>query len=55
MLDLAAPITSSLVASGVRRARIDVVRGCTACGGEFFSHRASRGAPERHGLAATLV
>ena len=53
MLDLAAAITATLEASGV--ARVHVVPGCTACGGEFFSHRASRGGPERHGLAAVLT
>ncbi len=55
MLDLGAAVTATLAATGVPRARIEIVLGCTACGGEFFSHRASRGGPERHGLAATLL
>jgi YfiH family protein len=54
MLDLASAITSTLTDVGVPRGRVHVVAGCTACGGEFFSHRASRGGPERHGLAAVL-
>jgi len=54
MLDLAAAVVATLCSRGVARGRIDVVPGCTACDGRFFSHRASRGAPERHGLAAVL-
>ena len=44
-----------LVEAGVSRERIDVVPGCTACGGRLFSHRRSGGALERHGLCAVLV
>jgi len=55
MLDLASAITSTLTDVGVPRGRVHVVAGCTACGADFYSHRASRGAPERHGLAAVLV
>jgi YfiH family protein len=55
LLDLASAITATLEASGVPRGRVHVVAGCTACGGDFYSHRASRGGPERHGLAAVLL
>jgi YfiH family protein len=54
LLDLHAAIVASLADAGVPRERIDVVRGCTSCGGEFFSHRASRGGSERHGLCVVL-
>jgi YfiH family protein len=50
LLDLRAAIVETLAASGVARDRIDVPAGCTACGGVLWSHRASRGGPERHGL-----
>jgi YfiH family protein len=55
MLALAPAIASALTDVGVPRGRVHVVDGCTACGEEFFSHRASRGGPERHGLAAVLL
>jgi len=55
MLDLVSAITSTLTDVGVPHGRVHVVAGCTACGDDFYSHRASRGAPERHGLAAVLV
>jgi YfiH family protein len=54
LLDLDAAIVATLSESGVRRDRVDVVAGCTMCGGAFFSHRASRGGPERHGLCVVL-
>lgn len=54
LLDLTAAIRATLEASGVSAAAIEVVPGCTACDARFFSHRASRGAPERHGLFAML-
>lgn len=50
LLDLRASIAATLAAAGVPRERIDVPAGCTACDGRFWSHRASRGGPERHGL-----
>jgi YfiH family protein len=53
LLDLHAAIRASLTDVGV--ARVDAVSGCTACGGTLWSHRASGGAPERHGLFAALV
>jgi polyphenol oxidase len=55
LLDVRAAIVATLVDAGVRPERIDVVPGCTACGGALFSHRASRGGPERHGLCALLL
>lgn len=55
LFDLRAVLVETLVEAGVRRVRLDVVPGCTACGCEFFSHRATRGAPERHGVCAMLV
>ncbi len=51
-LDLRAVIVGSLLDAGLQRDRIDVVPGCTACDGRFFSHRRSGGAPERHGVVA---
>jgi YfiH family protein len=54
LLDLREAIVATLVGEGVPRERVDVVPGCTMCGGAFFSHRASRGGPERHGLCVTL-
>jgi YfiH family protein len=54
LLDLRASIVATLAAAGVARDRIDVPAGCTACGGTFWSHRASRGGPERHGLCVVL-
>lgn len=54
-LDLAAAIEWTLLDAGVERTRIDVVGGCTACDGRFYSHRGSRGGPERHGLVAVLT
>ncbi len=53
-LDLHAAITATLREAGVDAAHIDAVGGCTACGTELWSHRASGGAPERHGLFAAL-
>lgn len=53
-LDLTAAIVATLAGAGVPAGGIDVVRGCTACDGRFFSHRASGGAPGRHGLAIAL-
>ena len=55
LLDLAAAIRATLVDAGVGSASIDVVTGCTACGGRLWSHRASDGAPERHGLFAVIA
>jgi len=55
LLDLDAAIVATLAESGLRRDRVDVIPGCTMCGGAFFSHRASRGGPERHGLCVVLV
>ena len=58
MLDVRAAIVADLADAGIARERVDVVPGCTSCarhgGAAFYSHRASRGAPERHGLAAVL-
>jgi purine-nucleoside/S-methyl-5'-thioadenosine phosphorylase / adenosine deaminase len=54
MLDLRAAIVETLAASGVARDRIDLPAGCTACGGTLWSHRASRGGPERHGLVVVV-
>lgn len=54
MCDVRAAIVETLLSSGVRAERIDFVPGCTACGGVFYSHRASRGAPERHGLCLVV-
>jgi purine-nucleoside/S-methyl-5'-thioadenosine phosphorylase / adenosine deaminase len=54
LFDLRAPILATLDEAGVLRDRVDAVPGCTACDGRFFSHRASRGGPERHGLCVTL-
>jgi YfiH family protein len=54
-LDLRAAIVATLADEGVAPGRIDVVPGCTACGGRLWSHRASGGAPERHGLFARLT
>jgi YfiH family protein len=54
-LDLAAAIRATLTDAGVDPVRIDTLPGCTVCDGRFFSHRGSRGAPERHGLAAAIV
>jgi YfiH family protein len=54
-LDLAAAITATLVGAAVARERIDVVPGCTKCGGVLFSHRGSGGGPGRHGLCVVLV
>jgi YfiH family protein len=54
MLDVRAAIEITLVEAGVARDRIDVIPGCTACGGNLYSHRASRGGPERHGLCVVL-
>lgn len=53
--DVRAAIVATLLGCGVGTGRIDVVPGCTACGGDYFSHRASRGAPERHGLCLVLL
>jgi YfiH family protein len=55
LLDLRASISATLVAAGVPPERIDVPAGCTACDGRFWSHRASRGGPERHGLCVVLA
>ena len=54
-LDLRAAIAATLAACGVEESSVDVLPGCTACGGVYFSHRASGGAPGRHGLAITLA
>jgi YfiH family protein len=54
LLDLRAAIVETLAASGVPRDRIDLPAGCTACGGTLWSHRASRGGPERHGLCVVV-
>ena len=54
LLDLRAAIAGTLAASGVERGNVDLVPGCTACGGTLWSHRASRGGPERHGLVVLL-
>jgi len=54
-LDLPAAIHAALVDAGLAAAAIDLVPGCTACDGRLWSHRASGGAPERHGLFAVLV
>lgn len=55
LCDVRAAIVATLRAEGVPRDAIDVVPGCTACGGNLWSHRASRGGPERHGLVIALV
>jgi YfiH family protein len=55
MLDVRAAIVQTLAETGVRRERIETVPGCTACGGTLYSHRASRGGPERHGLCVLLT
>ncbi len=55
LLDLHAAIKATLVAAGVAPAAIDLVAGCTACGGDLWSYRASGGRPERHGLFAGLL
>lgn len=59
MLDVRAAIVAGLADAGITRERVEVVPGCTACGrpggAAFYSHRASRGAPERHGLVAVLL
>ena len=54
-LDLSASIRATLVAAGVDPSRIESVGGCTVCDGRFYSHRGSRGAPERHGLFAAIA
>ncbi len=54
-LDLHAAIAATLAAAGVSAERQDRVPGCTACSGTLWSHRASRGGPERHGLFAALT
>lgn len=54
-LDLRAAIVATLIGSGVAPGAIDVVPGCTACDGRLWSHRASRGGPERHGLVIARV
>ena len=53
-LDLHAAIRATLRDSGVTGERVDSVAGCTACGDVLWSHRASGGGPERHGLFALL-
>lgn len=54
-LDLHAAIVRTLVDAGVASEAVDRVPGCTACGGRLWSHRASGGAPQRHGLFAALA
>jgi YfiH family protein len=53
-LDLRAAIVATLAEAGVPPPFVDVVPGCTACDGRFFSHRGSGGATERHGLCVAL-
>lgn len=48
-VDLPGIIVADLVAAGVPCARIDVLRHCTVCGKEFFSHRRDRGVTGRQG------
>lgn len=55
LCDVRAAIVATLRDEGVPPDAIDVVPGCTACGGNLWSHRASRGGPERHGLVIALV
>ena len=55
MLDLHAAIAATLVDAGLRPTAVDLVAGCTACDGTLWSHRASGGGPERHGLFALLL
>lgn len=55
MCDVRAAVVETLLGCGLVRSRIDVVAGCTACGGVLYSHRASRGAPERHGLCLVVL
>lgn len=53
--DLSGAIRYTLIAAGLRPEHVDVVPGCTMCGGNLWSHRGSGGGPERHGLAVSLV
>ncbi|MCG3132965.1 MAG: hypothetical protein HMLKMBBP_00051 [Planctomycetes bacterium] len=53
--DLAGAIRYTLVDAGVRPEHVDVIPGCTMCGGNLWSHRGSGGSPERHGLAVALA
>ncbi len=54
-LDLRAAIAATLEDAGVVAESIEVVAGCTACGGDLWSHRASGGGPERSALVAVLT
>ncbi|MCE9634368.1 MAG: polyphenol oxidase family protein [Planctomycetes bacterium] len=54
-LDLARAIRATLIECGVAEVRIHTVPGCTVCGGRLWSHRGSRGGPERHGLVALVL
>ena len=55
LLDLSSALRATFLDAGLAADAVDVVPGCTACGTRFWSHRASAGRPERHGLVAYLT
>ncbi len=55
LLDLHSAIAATLTGAGLDRSAIDLVTGCTACGDQLWSYRASGGGSDRHGLFAVLL
>jgi YfiH family protein len=55
-LDLAAAIRRTLADAGLSDGNVETVPGCTVCGrgASLWSHRGSKGGPERHGLLAVV-